>query len=68
MLRGGKEPWWGYVPLTQQVNTMLYECDNNLGQLNAADCAQLEYSQIGTEPASTIETEPDTVAFLHLSK
>ena len=68
MSRGGSEPWWGYLPVAQQVNIMDYECDNKLGQPNATDCAQLEHSQISTEPASTIRIKSGTVEFLHLSK
>ena len=68
MSRGGREPWWGYIPIAQQVNAMVYECDTKLGQPNANDCAHLEYSQIGTELTNTIRIEPGIVEFLHLSK
>ena len=42
MSRDAGVPWWGFME--GHVNRTIYESDINLGQPDANDCAQLEYS------------------------
>ena len=65
MERGGSMPWWQAVSL-HTLDEMKYECDANLGSPPIVDCAQIEWSQLGTGGSSsdTLTVGPD-VMFLH---
>ncbi|KAL9121020.1 MAG: hypothetical protein Q9187_002420 [Circinaria calcarea] len=52
MRRGGDIPWWRKNTL-QDSDKMTYACNANLGAPHAADCSQLDYSQLGA-PSDTV--------------
>ena len=72
----GYKPWWGDETGThngpqdsasQDGDNMDFDCDANLGIPTAADCSQLDYSQLG--PLSDIVSiGPGTPKLLSLSK
>lgn len=62
--RGGGIPWW-YRKTPQAVDRMAYDCDANLGAPHAADCSQLDYSQLGP-PSDTVVIGPGAPKVLTL--
>ena len=47
MRPGGDTTWWQQVP--DAAEEMSYECDAKLGAPNAADCARVEYGELGLD-------------------
>ena len=47
MRPGGSTPWWQQVP--DAAEKMSYECDAKLGAPAAADCARVEYGELGLD-------------------
>ena len=64
MHRGGDLTWWRKD--TQQASDeMTYACNSNLGAPHAADCSQLDYSQLGP-PSDTVAVGPGASKVLTL--
>lgn len=64
--RGGNVPWWGRNA-PQASDKMSYDCDANLGAPHAADCSQLDFSQLGP-PSDTVNIGPGASKVLTLKE
>ena len=65
-LRGGGLPWWRRQT-SQALDKMSYDCDANLGAPHAADCSQLDFSQLGP-PSDTVAIGPGASKVLTLKE
>lgn len=61
MRPGGNTPWWQQVP--EAAVDMTYECDATLGAPLPADCAKLEYGELGADD-DTLSVGAGVVKFL----
>ena len=65
MTRGlSVQPWNGRDTQTSPsaVDEMTYECDSNLGNPTMADCAQIEWTQLG-HPSDSLTVGPEATFF-----
>ncbi|MCJ1238670.1 hypothetical protein MMC14_006661 [Varicellaria rhodocarpa] len=68
MQRGSGIPWWSKT-ISSNPDEMTYECDATLGSPAEADCAQIEWNQLGpwsiSPPSDMVSVGPGKVQFLH---
>ena len=67
MLRSSSTTWWLSASQSSAHDEMTYECDTSLGSPVVADCAQVEWNQLGP-PSDTLTVGPQNVHFLHSSR
>ena len=71
MQRGSGIPWWSKT-ISSNPDEMTYECDATLGSPAEADCAQIEWNQLGpwsiSPPSDMVSVGPGKVQFLHSSE
>lgn len=63
MRRPSALPWWRY-PVITASDEMTYECDASLGNPSAADCTNIEWSQLGP-PSDSLTVQPGNTKFFH---
>ena len=72
MHRNGPITWWQTGSLPPASDDMIYECDSGLGSPSVADCAQIEWNQLGpasiSPPSDTVTVGPGLTHFLHQSE